>query len=281
LKSLAGISTERPAPPFANPNFRRSELARQLGAQTNPTVVLWPDTFTDLFWPTRGTATAEVLAYAGERVVVPARWACCGRTLYDSGMLGRAKETASEVLDILEPYLEAGLHVIVPEPSCLAAFRDEIPKLLAADPRAALLAAQSRSLSEHLADVSWAPPTGANDEKVSIHPHCHQRAVQGTDADRDVLESMGFGVEVLDLGCCGLAGSFGYQQEHDGLSRQIAQDRFLPGIEACAETSTVVADGFSCRLQTQHLSKVQPTSIAELLAERIRATSPSVEDEWS
>jgi FAD/FMN-containing dehydrogenase/Fe-S oxidoreductase len=281
LKSLAGISTERPAPPFANPNFRRSELARRLGTQVNPTVVLWPDTFTDLFWPARGIATAEVLAYAGERVVVPARWACCGRTLYDSGMLKRAKATASEVLDILEPYLEAGLHVIVPEPSCLATFRDEIPKLLAADPRAALLAVQSRSLSEHLADVSWAPPTGANAEKVSVHPHCHQRAVQGTDADRDVLTSAGFGVEVLDLGCCGLAGSFGYQQEHDGLSRQIAQDRFLPGIEACAETSTVVADGFSCRLQTQHLSQVQPTSIAELLAERIRATPPSLEGERS
>jgi Fe-S oxidoreductase len=187
-------------------------------------------------------------------------------------MLKRAKASASDVLDILEPYLKAGLPVVVPEPSCLATFRDEIPKLLFADHRAALLAAQSRSLSEHLSDVSWGPPLGDVSRKLSLHPHCHQRAVQGTDADRDVLTRAGFDVEVLDLGCCGLAGSFGYQRDHDALSRVIARDRFLPVIESRAATSTVVADGFSCRLQVQHLSDVRPTSIAELLAERLTVT---------
>jgi FAD/FMN-containing dehydrogenase/Fe-S oxidoreductase len=272
LKSMAGISAERPAPAFSTPNFRRTELARRLSEETTPTVVLWPDTFTDLFWTARGTATAEVLEYVGERVVVPSRWACCGRTLYDSGMLNRARSTATRVLDVLEPYLEAGLFVIVPEPSCLATFRDEIPKLLAHDPRAALLAAQSRSLSEHLARSSWSAPNDANGERVSVHPHCHQRATQGTDADRTVLASVGYDVEVLDLGCCGLAGSFGYQKEHDELSRQIARDRFLPGIEAREKSSSIVVDGFSCRLQTVQLSDVVPTSIAELLVKQIRST---------
>ncbi|MHB1087262.1 MAG: FAD-binding and (Fe-S)-binding domain-containing protein [Acidimicrobiales bacterium] len=279
LKTLAGISTERPAPAFANPTFRRSGLARQLGTQHAPTVVLWPDTFTDLFWPERGVATAEVLSHAGERVVVPSRWACCGRTLYDSGMLKRAKNTARDVLDILEPYLEAGVPVVVPEPSCLATFRDEIPKLLAEDPRAAMLATLSRSLSEHLALVSWTAPQAPHDGRTSVHPHCHQRAVQGTGSDREVLEGAGFDVEILDLGCCGLAGSFGYNARHDELSRQIARDRFLPAIERLAETSSIVADGFSCRLQTQHLSRVQSTSIAELLAQRIRANPPAHEKE--
>ncbi len=279
LKSLAGISTERPAPAFAIPTFRRSERVRQLGNQPAPTVVLWPDTFTDLFWPERGVATAEVLTHAGERVVIPSRWACCGRTLYDSGMLKRAKGAARNVLDILEPYLHAGVPVIVPEPSCLATFRDEIPKLLAADPRAALLSTLSRSLTEHLADVSWTAPWEPHDDRTSVHPHCHQRAVQGTGFDRAVLEDAGFGVEILDLGCCGLAGSFGYSSQHDELSRQIAADRFLPEIERLAETSLIVTDGFSCRLQTQHLSKVQSTSIAELLAERIRTTSRARENE--
>jgi Fe-S oxidoreductase len=278
LKSLAGISVERPAPSFATPNFRRTELARRLNGETEPTVVLWPDTFTDLFWTARGTATAEVLEHAGERVVVPSRWACCGRTLYDSGMLKRAKDTAARVLDVLEPYLEAGLFIIVPEPSCLATFRDEIPKLLSDDPRAALLAARSRSLSEHLAGVSWSPPSGASAGRVSVHPHCHQRAVQGTDADRVVLEGAGFDVEVLDLGCCGLAGSFGYQKEHDELSRQIANDRFLAGIETCAESSTVVVDGFSCQLQTAQLSQVLPSTIAELLARRISTEAQRITD---
>ena len=102
-----------------------------------------------------------------------------------------------------------------------------------------------------------------------MHPHCHQRAVQATDADERVLAAAGFGVESLDLGCCGLAGSFGYRREHDSLSRQIANDRFLPGITECASHATVVLDGFSCRLQAAHLSDVATTSSAELLAELI------------
>ena len=278
LKSLAGLSVRRPAPAFATPNFRRGATARRLREQADPTVVLWADTFTDLFWPARGEATAEVLTYAGERVVVPGQWACCGRTLYDSGMLKRATKTATKVLDVLGPYLDAGLFVVVPEPSCLATFRDEIPKLLSDDPRAALLAARSRSLSEHLAGVSWSPPSGASAGRVSVHPHCHQRAVQGTDADRVVLEGAGFDVEVLDLGCCGLAGSFGYQKEHDELSRQIANDRFLAGIETCAESSTVVVDGFSCQLQTAQLSQVLPSTIAELLARRSSTEAQRITD---
>ena len=273
LMSIAGLSPERPAPRFATPNFRRADLARRLATEASPTVVLWPDTFTDLFWPTRGVATAEVLEYAGERVVVPRQWACCGRTLYDSGMLARAKATATQVLDVLEPYLEAGLHVVVPEPSCLATFRDEIPKLLYDDPRAGRLGSLAMSLSEHLESIEWSAPEGVDLGATSLHPHCHQRAVGGTRSDQGVLEGAGYDVEVLDLGCCGLAGSFGYQRDHDELSRQIAGERFVPGIERCAESSTVVTDGFSCRLQSEHLTSVTTTSIAELLAARIRATT--------
>jgi FAD/FMN-containing dehydrogenase/Fe-S oxidoreductase len=269
LKSIAGLSRQRPAPAFASPSFRRGGLARRLVAEMRPTVVLWPDTFTDLFWTGRGRATVEVLEHAGERVVVPGRWACCGRTLYDSGMLERARSSALNVLDVLAPYLNAGLPVVVPEPSCLATFRDEIPGLLAHDPRAARLASLGRSLNEHLVAIAWTAPAAMGDRRVGVHPHCHQRAVQATDADERVLAAAGFGVESLDLGCCGLAGSFGYRREHDSLSRQIANDRFLPGITECASHATVVLDGFSCRLQAAHLSDVTTTSSAELLAELI------------
>ncbi len=277
LMRLAGLSPVRPAPRFASPNFRRSDLARRLGNETSATVVLWPDTFTDLFWTARGAATAEVLEYAGERVIVPRQWACCGRTLYDSGMLASAKVTATRVLDVLDPYLEAGLHVVVPEPSCLATFRDEIPKLLSTDPRAVKLASLAMSLSEHLDSIQWRAPEGVGPGVgvASLHPHCHQRAVGGTRSDEAVLEGAGYEVEVLDLGCCGLAGSFGYQRDHDELSRQIAGERFVSGIERCAESSTVVSDGFSCRLQCEHLTSVATTSLAELLAAQIRAATES------
>jgi Fe-S oxidoreductase len=270
LKRLAGISQRREVPVFAMPSFRHGVLATRLREETRPTVVLWPDTFTDIYLPVRGEATVHVLEHAGERVALPKKWACCGRPLYDSGMLGLAASTARKALDALDEFLTAGIPIVVPEPSCLAVFRDEMPKLCPDDPRAAKLASLSRSLSEHLEVIGWVAPNAASNQHVSIHPHCHQRAVRTTSSDERVLSSAGFDVEVLDLGCCGLAGSFGFQKDHDALSRQIAQDRFLPGIVRSALDGPVILDGFSCQLQADELAKLPTTSTAELLAELLR-----------
>jgi len=261
----AGLSVRRAAPRFARRSFRRGDLAARLRHEATPTVVLWPDTFTDLFSPGRGEATAAVLELAGERVIVPDAWACCGRTLYDSGMLTKAKATARQLLDVLDPYVQRGLAIVVVEPSCLAAFKDEIPQLLADDPRAYQLAVASRSLAEHLDAIQWRPRDPTPRGLVSVHPHCHQRATGGSRADVDVLTRAGFEVDVLDLGCCGLAGSFGYEASHDELSRLIAEDRFVPGITRAARAGHLVLDGFSCDLQAQHLTSLTPTSLAELL----------------
>lgn len=269
LKRAAGLSARRGAPTFAAPTFRRTPLCERWRDETSPTVVLWPDTFTDLFAPARGEATGYVLEAAGERVVVPRAWACCGRTLYDSGMLARAADAARRVLDVLDDYLQRDIAVVVPEPSCLATFRDEFPKILRDDPRAAKLASLARSLSEHLVAISWVPPECGVGPHVAVHPHCHQRAVRDTSSDVRVLAATGCDVEVMDLGCCGLAGSFGYQREHDALSRQIAHDRFIPGVVAGARAGPVVLDGFSCQLQAQHLAGLVATSTAELLARRL------------
>jgi FAD/FMN-containing dehydrogenase/Fe-S oxidoreductase len=270
MKHLGGISQQREVPRFTSRSFRRSVLATRLREEPRPTVVLWPDTFTDIYLPVRGEATVQVLEYAGERVGLPREWACCGRPLYDPGMLGLAASAARKVLDALDAFLTAGIPIVVPEPSCLAVFRDEMPKLLPDDLRAAKLASLSRSLSEHLEAIGWVAPNAASNQHVSIHPHCHQRAVRNTSSDERVLRDAGFEVEVLDLGCCGLAGSFGFQKDHDGLSRQIAHDRFLPGIERSALDGPVILDGFSCQLQAGELAKVVTTSTAQLLAELLR-----------
>ena len=267
IMRLAGLSPERSAPRFARRSFRRSDAGRALARQSNPTVVLWPDTYNDVFSPDRLDATAAMLELAGESIVVPARWACCGRTLYDSGMIDHARKAALRVLDILEPHLERGRPVVVVEPSCLAAFKDEFPHILNHDPRAHLLATLARSLGEHLDDIGWAPETSISRGIVSVHPHCHQRAVGGSASDVKVLTRAGFDVEVLDLGCCGLAGSFGYEADHDALSRAIAQDRFLPGITRASAKGPLVLDGFSCDLQARQLSDLVPTSLAELLVQ--------------
>ncbi len=270
LKRLAGISQRREVPAFAKKSFRHGAVAAKLRDETRPSVVLWPDTFTDIYLPARGDATVQVLEYAGERVALPRQWACCGRPLYDSGMLSLATSAARKVLDALDALISAEIPIVVPEPSCLAVFRDEMPKLLPDDPRAAKLASLSRSLSEHLEAIGWVPPIEASNQRVSIHPHCHQRAVRTTSSDERVLASAGFNVEVLDLGCCGLAGSFGFQKEHDELSREIAQDRFLPGIVRSALDGPVILDGFSCQLQASELAKLETTSTAELLADLLQ-----------
>jgi FAD/FMN-containing dehydrogenase/Fe-S oxidoreductase len=266
IKRIGGIATSRSAPTFAKQSFRRSRQGREFQKETNPTVILWPDTFTDLFSTGRGDATARVLEHVGETVGIPNQWACCGRTLYDSGMLDLAQRTARRTLDVLEQFLDKNVPVVVPEPSCLATFRDEFPQILPDDPRAEKLALLSCSLSEHLSRIGWRytgiPVSGT----INLHPHCHQRAVQGTRSEVHVLEQLGYEVNVLDVGCCGLAGSFGFQSEHDELSRTIAKDKFLPAIRRNAHNETLVIDGFSCQLQAVELASVSSATMAEVLA---------------
>ena len=266
VKRPVGITTKRAAPAFALRTFRRSATARRLEVEREPTVVLWPDTFSDQYVPHRTEAIVAVLEAAGQRVVVPDEWGCCGRPLYDAGMLRQAAQTLRRVLDILGPYVATGLKVIVSEPSCLATFRDEMVDLLGDDPRAQLLARSVRSPAEYLDEIDWTPPTTSPGERVSVHPHCHQRATSGTRSDQRVLERAGFVVEVLDAGCCGLAGSFGFKREHEELSRQIGNDRFVPTLREKSATSTLVIDGFSCQTQAGHLGAPSGVSIPELLA---------------
>jgi FAD/FMN-containing dehydrogenase/Fe-S oxidoreductase len=280
LKRAAGITRERPAPAVAKRTLRRSLRATELPDQ--PTVVLWPDTFTDAYRPEIGRQWRRILEAVGERVAVPTDWACCGRPLYDAGMLKLAKRTLRGLLDTLDRYIAAGVPIVIPEPSCLAAFRDELPGLLPEDPRAAKLASLARSPAEHLlgldaGDLSPLAPAHT-DARVVVHPHCHARAVHSADADRLLLERLGYAVQLLDAGCCGLAGSFGFRAEHESLSRRIGEEQWLPKIDAAlwagADRSgpesrmELLIDGFSCATQFSHLahpSSPRPTTLAELI----------------
>ncbi len=272
-KRLAGISPDRPAPKLATRSLRRS-LGRRgaTGAAAGADVVLWPDTFSDAYLPARALAAKRLLESAGQAVGIPRAWACCGRPLCDVGMLGVARHALRRVLDVLDPWLQAGVPVVVLEPSCLATFRDELPGLLAGDPRAARLAGLARSLAEHLHAIGWRPVAPLADLGVILHPHCHQRATAGTDAERRVLERAGCSVEVLDAGCCGLAGSFGFRRDHDAISRRIAAEKFLPALQGAAAGSEIVIDGFSCLTQARQLGAPCGTSLAELLERCVTAT---------
>jgi Fe-S oxidoreductase len=226
-------------------------------------VVVWPDTFTDTFRPEVGNDVLLAMGALGERVAVPSGWACCGRTMYDFGMLDLARHSLKRLLKVLGPWVEAGVPVVVAEPSCLAAFREELPRLLADDPRSAKLASLARSPAEHLvanghtARLAGAGPQGDVGRAV-VHGHCHQKAVVGTDADQVVLAALGYEVEVLDAGCCGLAGSFGFDARHEPVSRTIGEDLWLPKVRAAlgqgdGAVAQLVVDGFSCHTQLEHL----------------------------
>ena len=211
LKWAGGIERRRPAaasgPPELPPVVRQPDAAQRRGRD----VLLWPDTFTTYFHPAPAIATVEVLKAAGFHVRIPQRPLCCGRPLYDYGMLDLAERLLRQTLDELRPDIEAGTPMIGVEPSCLAVFRDELPELLPDDLDAVRLKEQSFVLSEflqrHAAD--WAIPTLPR--QALVHGHCHHKAVMGFDAERQVLERIGLDAEVLEAGCCGLAGSFGFE----------------------------------------------------------------------
>ena len=258
VRALAGVTRDRPVPRFARRPFRASA-----GQVSSPSVVVWPDTFSAAFRPAYMAVTVAALEALGETVAVPGGWGCCGRTLYDSGMLRLARRWASRALDALEPHLAAGRPVVVPEPSCLAAFRDEVPELLAGDSRAGALRGLAVSFAEHLArrPALLAAEAGTRTGRVLVHPHCHGRAVGTARADRAVLERLGYDVEVLDGGCCGLAGAFGYDARHAPLARRIGEEQWLPRLrERAAEHDLLVVDGFSCVLQLAHLDARRPAA---------------------
>jgi Fe-S oxidoreductase len=254
LKWLAGFTQERDAPAFAAESFqswwRKRRTARKDDA-TLPPVVLWPDTFSNHFLPGTLKAAAIVLEDAGYRVLVPQAPLCCGRPLYDYGMLDLARRKLLDILERLRPAIRAGVPVVGVEPSCLSVFRDEMPNLLAGDPDAERLATLTRTVSEQLlATPDWRPPRLVR--KAVLHSHCHHKALFDVQAERRMLESMGLQLEKPAVGCCGHAGSFGYEAEHHRVSMQIGELVLLPAVRQASPDHLIIADGFSCRQQIQH-----------------------------
>jgi FAD/FMN-containing dehydrogenase/Fe-S oxidoreductase len=243
LKRLAGIAPERTLPAFARSTFRSRFIPRGNGAP----VLLWPDTFTNHFQPEIAEAAVEVLAAAGRRVEIPDRPLCCGRPLYDAGMLDQARHQLREILDALGPAIAAGTPLVVLEPSCAAVFRDELPQLFPGDPAAHRLAGQTFTLAGFLVgETGFSPPR--REGRAILQSHCHQQAVLGTEADRELLRRLGLDVQEV-AGCCGMAGAFGFAREHFEVSTACAEQALFPALRSAGPQELVLADGFSCREQ--------------------------------
>src|SRR5215211_1851567 len=266
LKRAGGISPRRDVPPFARESFKSWFAGRPGANPEGPRVVLFGDTFNNFLHPEPLKATVEILEDAGFRVVVPMRALCCGRPLYDYGMLDTARLFWRRTLGALRPHLREGLHVVGIEPSCVAAFRDELPNLLSDDRDAKLLSKRTLTLSEFLVDQApedWRP--GRLNRRAIVHRHCHQQAVMGFDADRTLMERIGLDFEVLDSGCCGMAGSFGFERRHHDISVRIGERRLLPAVREASKDALVIADGFSCKTQVSQLTDRRPLHLAQVV----------------
>ena len=251
---LAGVE-DREIPLFAPQSLQQWWHERgPHGTGERGTVVLWPDTFTNRFHPHVGHAAVEVLESAGWRVEIPAGHLCCGLTWISTGQLPTAKRMLRRTVRRLAEHVRSGGYVVGLEPSCTAVFRSDAPDLLPEDRDVARLRDHTLTFAELLQERTpgWAPPPVGGRALAQVH--CHQHAVLGWDADARLLERSGVDAENLEAGCCGLAGNFGFERGHGGISRDIAERAMLPRVRAADSDTAVLADGFSCRTQLHELT---------------------------
>lgn len=259
-RSLAsGSHTEEP---------RGTAEERRGAAEERPSrVLLWTDTFNNHFFPEVLEDASRVLQQAGCQVVVPRRVLCCSRPLYDFGLLDLAKKKWREVLQELAREIDAGTPVVGLEPSCVAAFRDELPGLFPGDELAQRLSRQVFTFAEFIMDhcQGWSPPRF--ERRALVQWHCHHRAVMGVAPDERLLQSMGVEASEPNSGCCGMAGAFGFERgPKHRVSLEVAERELLPGLRDAPEDVLVIADGFSCREQLRQLAGRRPLHIAQVVA---------------
>jgi len=282
IKRVVGVAQERKLPRLAQKSYLEARPATSetsnvprsaVSAELRPAprrVVLWPDTWNNYYHPQTLGAAELVLTEAGFRVEVPKGHICCGRPLYDFGLLAAARSYLAKVLNRMAPQIDAGLPFIFLEPSCASVFKDELLQLFPNDARAKRLSGQVWLLADWL--TAEAPGFAAGrlaGAHILVHGHCHHKAVfGGSGSEIALLRDAGATVEPIQAGCCGMAGPFGFEADKFEVSKAIAMDGLLPAVQSAAPTTLIVADGFSCREQIAQLTAREGLHIAEALAHR-------------
>ena len=262
LERVAGIDRRRPLPRFARQTLLRWDRRRARvggdGIGSRGDVVFLADSFTTFTEPAIGRAAIELLELAGWNVRLESA-GCCGRSSISKGLLGQARGMAEAMVGRLASEAERGVPIVGCEPSCLLTLREEHVSLLPDDPRAQVVANQTRLVEELLVEaiddgaLVLDPGSSVSGREILFHGHCHQKALAGTGATVALLERIpGAQVTELDAGCCGMAGSFGFETEHYDLSMQIGESRLFPALRGAAAGTLVSATGVSCRQQIGH-----------------------------
>ncbi|MGC2636203.1 MAG: FAD-linked oxidase C-terminal domain-containing protein [Acidobacteriaceae bacterium] len=285
IKSALGVAPQRTLPQFAPRSFRDEWYRRRVadpsrasdrvdsahtdpGAQkSSPAVVLFADTWNNYYHPQSLHAAAHVLSAAGFSPEVPRRHVCCGRPLYDFGFLPQARAYLSQILTQFAPQIDAGMPFVFLEPSCASVLRDELVNFFPQDERAQRLSAQTHLLSEFL--VRHAPhfePASHRGRRIVLHGHCHHKSMMKMTDELAILRRTGADVELLDSGCCGMAGPFGFEREKFAVSQALGERVLLPAVRGAAADTLLVADGFSCREQIAQNTSRRAIHFAEVIA---------------
>ncbi|WP_028218865.1 FAD-binding and (Fe-S)-binding domain-containing protein [Paraburkholderia oxyphila] len=255
-----GLAEDVKFPAIAAKTFRNSALAKRLLARPQNTaarakvtpVLLWIDTFNNGFTPDVMEAAVRVLESKGFEVRLLSKQVCCGRPMYDAGLLEEAKRNLETIMSGMSPVIAAKLPVVVLEPSCLSVFRDELRALFPNDERARALAKAVKTLAELLQEHGVTLPK--LDEDVHVHGHCHQKACGGMRAETQLLKQATSRGSVLPTGCCGMAGAYGYYKKTADLAKKVAESELVPVIDALQGDAVIVSDGFSCRSQIRNMT---------------------------
>jgi len=267
IKSILGIAPKRNLPLFAARNFRdQFHRASASHPESGEPVLLWADTWNNYFHPQALKSAAKLLRASGSAVQVPKKHICCGRPLYDFGFLDEARRYLLRILNEFEPQIAAGIPVVMLEPSCASVFRDELVNFFPNDERAIRLSKQTIMLSERLAGAAnWQPPQMPG-RRIIVHGHCHQKTGMTMKDEMKLLRATGADVELLDSGCCGMAGPFGFESDKFEVSQTLAERVLLPAVRAAAPRDLLVSNGFSCREQIKQNTTRTAVHLAEVLA---------------
>ena len=235
--------------------------------------MLFHDTFMNFNHPESGKAAVKLLEALGYRVNLADR-VCCGRPMISSGLLDSAKENAKKNVEALIPHVKDGAKIVGCESSCILTLRDEYPDLLGSDSDAKTVADASVMLEEILIEtqndggqqIEW----NENTADILLHVHCHERALIGTSQAVTALNlPHNYNAELIDAGCCGMAGSFGYAKEHYDISLQVGEDRLFPALRKASTTTQFAITGVSCKQQIEDELDRPAHFLAELLAEAV------------
>lgn len=273
--SKLGIHSDRTLPNLSEIHFMYwfNNRAQPPHRKTNNRAIYFHDTWTTYYHPEIGKAAVKLLEEAGFEVILVENRACCGRPMLSKGMIEPARERALKNVYLLAPYAKEGTPIVGTEPSCILTFRDEYIDLLPQDEDAEILSKNSYMIDEFLLKLHGSDELGINwkktGPKVLFHEHCHQRSLISSKSAMQMLSISGCEVTESGAGCCGMAGSFGYESEHYDISKTIAEDRLLPAIRNTSAETVIAVSGVSCGHQIEHLSERQTKHLAQVLADQI------------